>query len=102
MTSGSGVMSSDSKSPLAVGPDRPPTGGMAAPAPGTARNSAYLSSGSTHAPSTMGSTIHLEKKAEAEADSGSTKEELTPDIDEEDAMEYPKGATLAFIVVALV
>jgi len=102
MTSGSGVMSSDSKSTLAVGPDRPPTGGVAAPAPGTARNSAYLSSGSTHAPSTMGSTIDLEKKAEAETDSGSTKEELAPVIDEEDAVEYPKGATLAFIVVALV
>ncbi|KAK0652359.1 major facilitator superfamily domain-containing protein [Cercophora newfieldiana] len=97
-------MSSPSKTSL-NGPDRPATSSLAAPAPGTARNSAYLSGDSTRAPSTMESTIDLEKKAEGgETDSGSTKEELAPIPidDEEDAVQYPKGATLTFIVVALV
>lgn len=90
-------MTSSTSLPLADG-DRPTTSGLAVPAPSTARNSAYLSSDSTHA----ASTINLEKKAEDE-ESGSTKEETsTPTINETDEDLYPHGAKLVFVVVALV
>ncbi|KAK5654929.1 hypothetical protein OQA88_6685 [Cercophora sp. LCS_1] len=92
------MVSSTSLPTLADG-DRPVSIGLAATAPGTARNSAYLSGGSTRAPS----TIELEKKAE-DTDSGSTKDEpSTPTISEEaEEDEYPHGAKLVFVVVALV
>ncbi|KAK0619729.1 major facilitator superfamily domain-containing protein [Immersiella caudata] len=77
--------------------DRLATSGLAAPGD-TARNSTYLSGSSTRAPSTIESTIDLEKKQAADA--ASTKEEA-PSTDEPE-IEYPKGTTLAFIVVALV
>ncbi|KAK4451967.1 major facilitator superfamily-domain-containing protein [Podospora aff. communis PSN243] len=66
---------------------------------GTARNSTYLSGDSTRPPSTIESTIDLEKKQAADA--ASTKEEV-PSTDDEVEIEYPTGTTLAFIVVALV
>jgi len=82
--------------------DRPPPSSLAAPVAGTARDSAYLSGGSTRAPS----TIEIEKeKAGEQTDSGSTKEEPsspTPQSEDGDAVEYPSGAPLAFVVVALV
>ncbi|KAK3359670.1 major facilitator superfamily-domain-containing protein [Lasiosphaeria hispida] len=61
------------------------------------RNSAYLSGGSTRAPSTV---FDVEKKVEDE-ESGSTKEEPAVPTNE-DGAEYPTGVGLAFIVVALV
>jgi hypothetical protein len=96
-------MSSSSKITLA-GPDLPATSGLApGNGNGTARNSAYLSGESTRAPSTMESTAELEKKGET--DSASTKEEPSlpsPTSDDEEAIEYPHGAPLFFVVVALV
>ncbi|KAK0720101.1 major facilitator superfamily domain-containing protein [Lasiosphaeris hirsuta] len=61
------------------------------------RNSAYLSGGSTRAPSTV---FDIEKKVDDE-ETGSTKEEPAVPTSEDDA-EYPTGLGLAFIVVALV
>jgi len=82
-------------------PDRPTTSGLSAPAPSTARNSAYMSD-STHA----ASTIELEKKdVEAASTIESTKIEPTtaPTADEsDDENEYPQGVNFVFIVVALV
>jgi len=101
MTVASDAMSSPSNTTVG-GPDRPATSGLAAPAPDTARNSAYLSGGSTRAPS----TIELEKKGEM--DSASSKDEAASPSSsasvsgEEEAIEYPQGTTLLFIVVALV
>lgn len=95
-------MSSPSQTEL-NGPDgRPATTSLAAPVAGMARDSAYLSGGSTRAPS----TIEIEKeKAGEQTDSSSTKEESsspTPQSEDGDAVEYPSGTPLAFIVVALV
>jgi len=91
------------------GPEQPPTSFLNLPPAGdgigTARNSAYLSGESTRAPS----TIDFEKKGgdDTEEDVASTKAEEQPKVadasnENPDAVEYPTGTKLVFIVVALV
>ncbi|KAK3942577.1 putative HC-toxin efflux carrier TOXA [Diplogelasinospora grovesii] len=99
-------MATASSSSTLADVERPPTsnGGMApteylTPEKQGGNSNAYLSGGSTRAPSTIEDP---EKKAENE-DTASTKEEqAVPVPAAEDLGEYPQGISLIFIVVALV